>query len=288
MLVPAIIATLVFSYMPMFSNIIAFMDYKPYAGWMGLGSEFIGLTNFIRIFKDPTFFALVGRTLFYSVIILAVTFPAKIIFSLLLNEVKINPFKRTVQTITYLPHFISWVIVASLVYVFLSTDSSGILNNIRSAFGLERIIFMREASNFPVVLALSAMYKELGWGSIIYLAAIASVDVQMYEAATLDGANRFRQIWHITLPSILPTVMIMLVLSIGSLMGTSFDHVFNLQNALIEIETHTIATYTYVTGIVRQRYSIAAAVGLFQGVVNCILLLAADYLGKKTTSYGLI
>lgn len=287
-LLPAVVATLLFCYLPMFTNVMAFMDYDPTAGWMGLESKFVGLENFKNIFSDPTFYPLVWRTLYYSALIILISFPAKIIFALLLNEIKCNPFKRTVQTITYLPHFVSWVILASLIYIFLSTDSSGVINNIRSLFGLDRVIFMKYEENFPAVLVLSSLYKELGWGSIIYLAAIAAVDGQMYEAAIIDGASRLQQAWYITIPSILPTVMITLVLDMGSLMSSNFDQVFNLQNAVIQIQTNTIATYTYTTGIVRQQYSISAAVGLFQGVVNCILLLTTDFISKKLTSYGLI
>ncbi len=287
-LLPAVVATLLFSYLPMFTNIMAFMDYDPTAGWMGLQSKFVGLENFRKIFNDPSFYTLVWRTLYYSIVIIVVTFPAKIIFALLLNEIRSQFFKRTVQTITYLPHFVSWVILASLIYIFLSTDSSGVINNFRSAVGLERIIFMKYEENFPIVLALSSLYKGLGWGSIIYLAAIAAVDSQMYEAAIIDGATRAQQAWYITLPSILPTVMITLVLEMGSLMGSSFDQVFNLQNSVIQVQTNTIATYTYTTGIVRQQYAISAAVGLFQGVVNCVLLLSTDFISKKLTSYGLI
>ncbi len=287
-LLPAVAATLIFSYFPMFTNIIAFMDYDPTAGWMGLQSKFVGFANFAKIFGDSSFYELVWRTLYYSIVILLFTFPTKIIFALLLNEVRVRVYKRTVQTITYLPHFISWVVMASLVYIFLSTDSSGVINNIRSAFGLERVIFMKYESYFPFVLGISSIYKELGWGSIIYLAAISSVDKQMYEAAVIDGASRFQQAINITLPSILPVVMITLVMQMGTLMGQSFDHIFNLQNSVIQMQTNTIATYTYTAGIVRQQYSIAATVALFQGVVNCSLILSTDYISKKLTSYGMI
>ena len=219
--------------------------------------------------------------------VLVIKFPVTIVFALLLNEIRYSGYKRIVQTVSYLPHFISWVILASLVYVFLTTDSIGIFNNIRVALGLEKVIYMKYPANFPWVLSLSSLYKELGWGSFIYLAAISAVDIQLFEAARIDGASRFQQVWNITLPSILPTVVIMLVMSMGSLFSSNFDQVFNLQNPVIQINTNTIATYTYTTGIVRQRYSIAAAVGLFQGVVNCVLMIGTDRISKKVTSYGL-
>lgn len=287
-LLPAILLTFIFAYLPMFSNIIAFMDYDYFKGWMGLGSKFVGFKWFKVIFTDPNFMKLVWRTLYYSILIMIVNFPAPIILALLLNELRNRIYKRVVQTISYLPHFISWVTMASLIYLFLSTDSSGILNNIREFFFQgERIIYMKDPKNFGTVLALSSVYKEIGWGSIIYLAAIASISPELYEACRIDGGNRWQQLRYITFPGILPTTMIMLIFALGGLFGTSFDQVFNLQNPIIQMDTNTINVYTYYTGVRGQQFSIATAIGLFQGAVNCILLLSSDYVSKKITSYGL-
>ena len=286
-LLPSLVVTILFAYIPMFTNVVAFMDYVPYKGWMGLESDFVGFANFQSLMSDPGFWILVQRTIYYSVLISVVTFPASILFALLLNEVRNMAFKRIVQTVSYLPYFVSWVTIASLFYIFMSQDTAGIINNIRGLFGLERVIFMKYPSNFPAVLVISSLYKGLGWGSIIYLAAIAGVDAQLYEAARIDGASRFRQAWNITLPSILPTITIMLVMSMGSLFSSNFDQVYTMQNPLISPETDTIATYTYVVSLVKMRYSAGATIGLFQGVVNAIFLLGSDKISKKLSGYGL-
>ena len=286
-LVPSLVSIILFSYLPMFSNIIAFMDYRPYNGWMGLESPFIGLSHFQTLLSDAYFWVLAQRTIYYSALILLVTFPASIIFALLLNEVRSKAFKRTVQTISYLPYFVSWVTIASLFYMLLTTDTQGVVNNVRQLFGLERVIFMKSAQNFPAILVTSSLYKGLGWGSIIYLAAISGVDPQLYEAAKIDGAGRLRQVRSITIPSILPTIALMLVLNMGSLFSSNFDQVYNLQNAAIAPETHTIATYAYVVALEKMRYSIGATIGLFQGVVNALFLLVSDKISKRLSGHGL-
>jgi putative aldouronate transport system permease protein len=287
-LIPGVVVMFFFAYLPMFSNVIAFLDYDLTAGWMGLASPWVGFKWFVKIFQDPKFFELVGRTLFYSVAVLAVSVPAPFILAMLMNELSHRVFKRTVQTISYLPHFISWVTIAALIYVFLSTDTSGILNNLREMFGAKnRILFMKYPKNFPVVLSLSTMYKEMGWGSIIYLAAIAALDAELYEAAAIDGAGRWKQFVHITFPGVLPTTMILIIFAMAGLLSTNFDQVFNLQNDIIIIDTNTINVYTYRTGVMGRRYSIATAVGLFQGAVNCVMLLSANWISRRLTSYGL-
>jgi putative aldouronate transport system permease protein len=287
-LVPGVVITFLFAYLPMFSNVIAFMDYDISAGWLGLASPFVGFKWFAQIFKDPRFFQLVGRTLYYSVAVLIVSVPAPFILAMLMNELRSKAFKRTVQTISYLPHFISWVTLASLIYLFLSSDTSGILNNIREVLGAKsRIIFMKYPKNFPFVLSLSSVYKEMGWGSIIYLAAISALDVELYEAAAIDGAGRWKQFKHITFPGVLPTTMILLIFAMAGLLSSNFDQIFNLQNDIIILDTNTINVYTYRTGVKGRQYSIATAVGLFQGAVNCVMLLGANWVSKRLTEYGL-
>lgn len=285
---PAILMTFFFAYLPMFSNIIAFMDYDLFNGWMGLNSPFVGFKWFVQIFNDQYFYELMGRTFFYSLTILVAGFPAPLILALLINELRSQTYKRIVQTVSYLPRFISWVTMASLIYLFLSTDSTGIVNHIKQfIFGGDRIIFMRYPSNFPVVLAVSHIFKSAGWGSIVYLAAISSLDIQLYEAAKIDGAGRWKQFIYITFPGILPTTVIMFIFAMGGLFSTSFDQVFNLQNEIIRSQTNTINVYTFYAGVRGGQYSIATAVGLFQGLVNCLALLSANYMSKKITEYGL-
>ncbi len=250
----------------MFSNVIAFMDYDLTAGWFGLASPFVGFKWFARIFQDPKFYELVGRTLSYSVAVLVVSVPAPFVLAMLMNELMHKAFKRTVQTISYLPHFISWVTIASLIYIFLSTDTSGIVNNLRQFLGADkRILFMKYPKNFPVVLAPRSVYKEMGWGSIIYLAAISALDVELYEAASIDGAGRWRQFQHITFPGVLPTTMILLIFAMAGLLSTNFDQIYNLQNDIIILDTNTINVYTYRTGVLGRKYSIATAVGPVPG-----------------------
>ena len=286
-LVPAIVLTLCFSYLPMFTNYIAFLDYVPYKGWFGLKSDFIGFGNFVYVLSNPRLWEAIGRTFYYSILGTVFNFPACIIFALLLNEVRNLTYKRTVQTISYLPHFVSWVTVASLFYWFMSIDTVGLINNIREFFGAERIIIMKYPENFPIVLVLSSLYKGLGWGSIIYLAAISNVDMQLYEAAKIDGASRFEQVWHITLPTILPTISLLLVLNIGSIFSSNFDQVFNFQNQLIRPYTDTISTLTYQETLVKMQYARGAVMGLFQGTVNVFFLVGSDRLAKKLSGYGL-
>lgn len=209
-LIPAILFTFFFLYLPMFMNIIAFMDYDITAGWLGLGSKFVGFHWFEQLFKDPYFIKVIWRTFYYSALILIFGVPGPIILALLLNELSSTKFKRFVQSVSYLPHFISWVTIASLIYLFASADASGVFNNIKVfLFGGERIVFMKYPEYFPVFLTLSNIFKTVGWGTILYLAAIVSIDPQLYEAAEMDGANRWHKVWHITLPGILPTIVIL-------------------------------------------------------------------------------
>jgi putative aldouronate transport system permease protein len=287
-LVPAILLTLVFAYLPMFSNVIAFMDYDPGNGWFGLKSPFVGLKYFSMILQDQQgFYPLVWRTFYYSVLGLVFGFPIPIILALLINELKARAFKRTVQTIFYLPHFVSWVTIASLVYWFLTTDTEGVFNNIRQFLGAEeRIIYMKYPKYFPWVLVISGNLKGAGWGTIIFLAAIAAIDPQLYEAATIDGAGRWKQFVHVTFPGILPTTVMMLIFAFGGLFSSNFDQVYNLQNPIIRTGTDTINVYTYWTGVFGGKYSIATAVGLFQGAINAALILAVNWVAKKVTDYG--
>lgn len=289
-LIPAIALTFIFAYLPMFSNYIAFLDYDFNKGWFGFGSKFIGFDNFKQFLKDPTFYHLTGRTMLYSVTMMAATFPAPLIFALLLNELRSERFKRIVQTSSYIPHFVSWVTVAGLFYMFLTVDATGIVNNIRQLFdpGAIRISFMQEAKNFLPVLVISEVWKETGWGTILYLAALTSIDPQQYEAAHVDGATRFQRLRYITLPGLTPTMCILLIFALSGLVATNFDQVFNMQNQMIRIDTDTIGTYTYYQGLVSGQYAYSAAVGLFQGVISFILIMVTNATTKKLSNVGII
>ena len=286
-LLPAVLLTLIFAYIPMALNYIAFTDYKMSSGFLGLESPFVGFANFQKFLWDKEFWELAFRTLFYSIVLTITGFPSPILLAILLNELRFMTFKKTVQTITYLPHFISWVTVAALVYIFLTVDTEGVINNVREFFGFERYSYMKYAGNFVWVISITSILKETGWGSIIYLAAISSIDAQLFEAAKIDGAGRLQQLWHITLPSIKPTIMILFILSMGSLFATGFDMIYALQNDVIRVDTNVIATYVYTRGIMGSEKAKVTAVSLFQGAINAILLISTNYISKRLTESGL-
>jgi putative aldouronate transport system permease protein len=287
-LVPAIVLTFFFNYLPMFSNVIAFMDYDITEGWLGMDSPFVGFKQF-GFLQEPWFYELAVRTVTYSFFILAASFPLALIFALLINELKSKKFKKITQTVSYVPHFVSWVTVSGLVYIFLTVDPSGMLNDLKVFFfGGERISFMQESAYFLPLLILTQIWKETGWGCIIYLAALTTIDPHLYEAAEVDGASRWRKVWHITLPALLPTTAILLIFSLVGLFSSNFDQVFNLQNSVIRESTDTINIYTFYVGVRAQQYSLAAAVGLFQGVVTFILVMLSNYSSKKISGAGII
>lgn len=287
-LIPAFVLTFFFSYLPMFSNVIAFMHYNMFKGWMGLGSEWVGFDNFAFL-KEQWFYKLAFRTLYFNITMLLFSFPASLILALLLNELKSHTFKKYAQTISYVPHFVSWVTVASLVYIFLSVDISGLVNNLKVAlFGGERILFMQDKDYFLPVLVISQVWKEIGWGSILYLAAISTVDPQLYEAATVEGAGRWKQMLHITLPCLAPTTVIIMIFSVASMFGGNFDQIITLQNQVIQADTNIIGTDIYYRGVKGANYSVAMAVGLFSGLISFILLRIANYSGKKIADTSVI
>ncbi|OPA73279.1 hypothetical protein BVG16_29820 [Paenibacillus selenitireducens] len=289
-LVPAIVLTLIFAYLPMFSNYIAFLDYDFNKGWFGFGSKFVGLDNFKKFLNDPKFYTLIGRTLLYSTTMMIATFPAPLILALMLNELRGDRFKKIVQTTSYIPHFVSWVTVAGLFYMFLTVDATGIVNNIRQLFDPDatRISYMQDAKNFLPVLLISEIWKETGWGTILYLAALTGIDPQQYEAAQVDGASRFQRLLYITLPGLVPTMCILLIFSLSGLLATNFDQVFNMQNKMIRLDTDTIGVYTYYQGLVSGQYSYSAAVGLFQGIISFILIMLTNATTKRLSNVGII
>lgn len=287
MLIPAVSFTLLFYYLPMFMNVIAFMDYKITTGWLGLGSKWIGFQWFQRFLSDPDFYTIALRTVWYALAKLAFAFPAPIILALLLNEVRNQVYKRTVQTISYLPFFVSWVTVGGLIYMFLSTSSSGLVNNVIEFFGGERIVFMSRPQYFLPVLVFSTLWKGVGLGSIIYLATIASIEQQLYEAARIDGAGRWKQLWHITIPGIMPAVIIILILNAGTLFTADFDQMINLQNDVIKTDTDVINIYAYNVGILQKRFGMGTAINLFQAAINFTLVWLTNFAAKRIRGTGL-
>jgi putative aldouronate transport system permease protein len=286
LLLPAVLTTLIFGYLPMISNYMAFLDYNLTDGFLGLGSPFVGLRNF-DFLCEKWFYEILGRTLLYSIGAIAVGYPAALLLALLFNELRHTAFKKAVQTITYIPHFVSWVTVAGIVYMFLTVEPDGLLNNARELFGLERLSFMQDAKYFLPILLLSGLWKGLGWSTILYMAALSGIEEQLYEAARVDGATRFQQAIYITLPGLVPTFCIQLIFAMGSLFSTSFDQVFNLQNEVIRPDVMTLNLYTYYFGIVNQRFAHSAAIGLFNGVISVILICGTNFVTRRLSDTGI-
>lgn len=283
MILPGLIYFLIFKYAPMGGLVIAFQDYFPFLGITN--SPFVGFKHFETFFSNNTFNMLMRNTLTIFVLNLIFSFPAPILLAISLNEVRSNRFKRSIQTIVYLPHFLSWVIVVSIFYVLLTTDG-GAVNNVIEALGGEKVRFLTDSSWLRPLYIIQEIWKGAGWGSIIYLAALTNIDEQLYEAADLDGANRFRKIWHITLPGIRPTIVIMLILKIGDTLELGFDHMFLLLNSLNREVAEIFDTFVYVTGIRNGQLSYSAAVGFFKSFVGLILVILANYLAKKIGEDG--
>ncbi|MDO4326800.1 MAG: ABC transporter permease subunit [bacterium] len=279
-LLPAIILVILFCYMPMDGLAIAFKDYKMARG-IG-GSDWVGLKHFKALFSDPNFYRVLGNTLKISILTLVTTFPVTIIFTLLMNEVGNQKFKGVVQTITYMPHFLSWVVVGTFVYQLLS-PTGGVVNAILVKLGvLEKpLYFMAQKEMFVPIYLITNLWKTTGYSIVIYLATIAGIDTALYEAASIDGANRFQRILYITLPAMFPTMCTMLILSIGSLVSVGFDPVFNLYNDATYQTADVISTYVYRKGMVESRYDFSTAIGLFQNVVSLALVLIANWFARK-------
>ena len=275
-----IIHQILFSYIPMYGITIAFKDYKISRGI--LNSPWIGFENFSKVFSDPYFLRALKNTLRLSVLSLAIGFPFPIIFSLLLNELDNQRFKRLAQTVSYLPHFLSWIVVAGFIYRLLSTQN-GAINILLVKLGVlsEPKDFLTNKGCFTLIFLISRIWKEMGWSSILYLAAISGIDLAQYEAAQIEGASRLQRARYITLPGIMPTVTIVLLLNIGSLMIVSFDQIFNLYSPSTYSVADVISTFVYRKGLTESKYSFATAVGLFQNTVGLVLILFGNALSKK-------
>jgi putative aldouronate transport system permease protein len=281
--VPGILYFLIFKYIPIGGVIIAFQEYSPFKGF--LHSKWVGFENFERFFRSSEFLRLLRNTTVISVLDL-VFFPAPIILALLLNEAKNSKFKRTIQSIVYLPHFFSWVIVAGITFLLFS-QSGGIVNGVIHMMGYAKIPFLTSENYFWVMLTLQSIWKEAGWGTVIFLAAIAGIDPALYEAAKMDGANRFQQMKHITMPAIQNVVITLLILRMGHVLDVGFEQVYLMMNSAVTNVADVFETYVYRMGIQNGQFSFTTAVGLFKSVVGLILVIAANQLAKAFGKEGL-
>ncbi|RCW46377.1 carbohydrate ABC transporter membrane protein 1 (CUT1 family) [Paenibacillus prosopidis] len=284
MILPGFLFFVIFKYIPMGGLVIALQDYQPYLGI--LNSPWVGFEHFERLFTEPMFFTILRNTLLLFFMNLLFYFPIPIILALMLNEVRREAFKRIVQTIVYIPHFMSWVIIVSISFVMLSMDR-GIINELLVLMGLEKVNFLMSNEWFRPMYVLQIIWREAGWGTIIYLAAMAAIDPGLYEAARIDGANRFRQIWHITLPSIRSVIMVLLILKIGDVLELGFEHIYLLLNSMNREVAEIFDTYVYTAGLRQGQFSYSTAVGFFKSVVGLILVMGANWLSKKAGEEGI-
>lgn len=279
-LLPAAVMVFLFSYMPLWGITIAFKDFKMARGIMG--SEWVGLEHFQKLFTDPIFYRVLKNTLIIGISTLLVSFPVTILFTLLVNEILHTGFKKIVQTITYLPHFLSWVVVGTFAFQILS-PSSGVVNTILTRLGIldGPVYFMAQPNLFVVIYLIVYLWKETGYSIVVYLAVISGIDTEQYEAAQIDGANRFQKILYITLPAMLPTICVMLILNIGTIISVGFDPIFNLYCDATYRTADVISTFVYRKGMVEAQFDYSTAVGLFQNIVSLTLVLLSNWLARK-------
>lgn len=278
MILPVVIYFLIFCYVPMYGVTLAFKDYKIKAGI--LGSPWVGLEHFERFFRSYNFKMLLTNTLGISVYSLVVGFPIPIVFALLMNYLRSNRLKKTVQLISYAPHFLSTVVICSLITLF-STPDSGLFNILRGLVGMESVDFLAKPEWFKSIYVWSGVWQGMGWSAIIYLSALAGVDYEMHEAAIVDGATKVQRMVHIDIPTIMPTIAMLLILQMGSLMSVGFEKAFLLQNSLNYQSSEIISTYVYSVGLIGRDYGFSTAVGLFNNVVNVILLVSANLFSRN-------
>ncbi|MFF2482272.1 ABC transporter permease [Paenibacillus sp. NPDC058071] len=281
---PGILFFLLFKYTPLLGSVIAFQKYNLFAGFKG--SPWVGFAHFERMFSHYDFMRILGNTLLLGFYDLLFAFTAPIVLALLLNEVRLALYKKIVQTIIYAPHFLSWVIVSGI-FVGILSPSSGVVNAILGWFGIEPIYFLGEDSYIRSILVGSGLWRDVGWGTIIYLAALAGINPDLYEAAEMDGAGRWKQTLAITLPALLPVITILFLLKIGDFLDYGFERVFVFQNPLNLKNSEILDTYIYKAGLNQMQYSYATAIGLFKSVVGLTLLTIANFISKKSTGESL-
>ena len=283
MLLPVVVYYAVFCYGPMSGIVIAFQNFKPALGVSG--SKWVGWKHFVDFLTGPYAWRLIRNTLMINILQIIFAFPVPIIVALLINEINCKGYKKAVQTISYMPHFISLVVMCGLLVNFCRSD--GIFNDFLSLFGFERRNLLAEANLFRPIYVLSGIWQEAGWGSIIYLATLSTVDVGLYEAATIDGANRFQRMLHVSFPGLLPIIIVQLIMRVGNILTTGFEKVFLLYSPLTYDTADIISTYIYRQGLELSNYSYGTAVGLFNSVVNLIILVMANYISRMVTEESL-
>lgn len=283
MLLPAVVYVIIFCYTPMYGLQIAFKDFRMSLGFAG--SRWVGFQHFENFFNGYNFWSLLRNTLLLSLYQLVIGFPIPIVVALIINELK-GKYKRTVQTVLYAPHFISTVVLVGMISIMFSV-SSGVVNSVLSELGFEQIYFMGKPQYFRHLYVWSGVWQSMGWSAIIYLAALSGIDPGLHEAASIDGATRIQRIIHINIPSILPTIMITLILQIGKLLSVGYEKVYLLQTDLNIETSEVISTYVYKRGIIYTNYSFSTAVGLFNNIINVILLILANQISKRMTKSSL-
>ncbi|WP_242972576.1 ABC transporter permease [Lachnoclostridium sp. An169] len=282
MMLPGIIYLIMFKYVPMMGSVIAFKDYSVFQGiW---GSAWSGLENFKKLFEYPDFYRILRNTIVLGFIKTFLVFPIPLILALMLNELRNAKMKKAIQTIICIPYFISWVVVGGLVFDFFGVG--GIFNNVREALGMDTLLVMQKESWFRPVYLISTIWKESGWGTVVYLAAISSIDPSLYESASIDGASRFQKMRYITFPLLVPTALILLLLNIGNFLTLGFDQVYNLYTPMTYSVADIFDTYVFRVGIQEAQYSFATAVGLFQSVVGLIMVVVFNKIANKVSEDG--
>ncbi|MEF2247147.1 ABC transporter permease [Paenibacillus sp. IITD108] len=284
MFLPCLLYFIIFRYAPMFGLVITFKNYNLFKGVFA--SEWVSFKYYITFIQNPDFFILMKNTFLLGLYKLVFGFPAPIILAILLNEMRLQVFKRFVQTVSYLPHFISNVIVASMVIMFLS-PSGGMINQMIQKLGFEPINFMMEPGMFRGIYVLSEIWQHLGWETIIYLAALTAIAPDLYEAASIDGANRWRKIWHVTLPGIAPAIVIIFILNVGKVLEIGFEKVFLMYNPAIYSTADIISTYVYRTGLIGGNFSYAAAIDLFMGIISLFFIVMANTISRRISENSL-
>jgi len=284
MIIPVIAFFIIFAYLPLYGIQIAFKDFSAFKGiW---DSPWVGFKHFERFFDSYYFWRLIRNSFLLGVYSLAIGFPIPIILALMLNEVKSNRFKKFVQTITYAPYFLSTVVIVGMLFIFLS-PRTGLINHIIQAFGGDPIAFMTSAGWFKTLYVFSDVWQTAGWSSIIYLASLSGIDTQLHEAAKVDGATKLQRIWHINIPGIMPTIVILLILNLGSVLSIGFEKVLLMQNNLNMSGSDIISTYVYRSGILDAQYSFSTAVDLFNSIINFVLLVTVNYVARKVNDTSL-
>jgi putative aldouronate transport system permease protein len=284
LLLPGLAYFAVFRYAPMYGVTIAFQDYLPFLGFSG--SPWVGFKHFEELFSSPDFPRVLSNTLILALLNAVFVFPAPIVVALLLNELRLSVLKRAIQSAIYIPHFLSWTIVAAITYLLFALDTGPITQLMNNLFG-ERFDFLADPDWFRPLVIAQTLWKSVGWGTIIYLAALAGVDPNLYEAARIDGASRWRQMWHVTLPTIRSTIVVMAILLSGNLLDTGFEQIYLLTNSLNRSVAEVFDTYVYFLGITQGAYSYSTAVGLFKAVVGIILIYGVNWIARRFHHTGL-